>query len=457
MAAGSGGAGAGGQGDGGTPLPARLEATLARLVPGYPAAALCVALSGGVDSSALLHAAAALAATQPALRLRAIHVHHGLQRDADGWVDDCEALCARLGVPLTVERLALDPPRGSSREAEARDARYAALARRLAPRECLLTAHHQDDQLETVLLQLLRGAGVAGLAAMPASTGLGPGLHLRPLLDVPRADIVAYARAAGLRWVEDPMNADQRYDRAWLRHQVLPALRARWPAAGTTVGRSARHLAEARALLGDLALADGATLIDAAGRLEAAGLLTLPRARQRNLLRGWLASEGLGMPSSARLAAILDDVAPARPDARPVVTWEAGEVRRYRGRLYAMRPLGKAPDGRWALVPGQTLTVEGMGTVTLVATTGEGIDAARFPGPFEVRFRQGGERLRPVGQPLERPLKRWLQEAGVEPWLRARLPLVYAGEQLLAVGERWVAAGVEARPGTPGWRLACGS
>ena len=284
---------------------------------------------------ALLHAARELAAHHPGIMLRAIHVDHGLQAAASQWAERCREHCRRLAVPLEVVELKLEVAKGESVEAEARRERYAALAARLQPGECLLTAHHADDQLETVLLQLFRGAGVAGLAAMPDRAPLGAGLHLRPLLETGRDRLVAYTTALGLEWIEDPMNTEDRYDRAYLRQQVLPALRARWPSVAQTVGRSARHLGEAKRLLEALAQADGASLVDEQGRLEIAGLTALPRERQVNVLRWWIAEQGMGTPSTARLESILRDVVPARPDAHPVVTWPTGEVRRRKGRLVA--------------------------------------------------------------------------------------------------------------------------
>jgi tRNA(Ile)-lysidine synthase len=426
-----------------------VERELARLVPGWPEARLCVALSGGVDSAALLHACHRIRATQPGVRLRAIHVSHGLQPAAAEWPALCAALCRTLGVPLETIALQLAPPPGASIEAAARDARYAALQSRLAPGEALLTAHHQDDQLETVLLQLFRGAGVAGLAAMPALTSLGDGLLVRPLLGVTRAQINAYADAAGLERIDDPTNLSQRFDRGLLRREVTPVLRARWPSVARTVARSARHAAAAQGLLDDLAAIDAADATEDR-RLRVTTLELLPRVRQANLLRWWLRTNGLGLPSEARLGAILDDLLPARAGAQPVVTWPTGEVRRHRGWLHAMQPLGRVEHKTWALLPGQTLVAEGIGAVALVPDTGSGISAARFAGPFELRTRRGGERLLAAGQRAEKSVTRLLREAGTEPWLRDRVPLVYSQNSLLAVGDRWIAAAAAAAAGEAG-------
>jgi len=272
------------------------------------------------------------------LRLRALHVDHGLQSTSGEWAAACREWCERLAVPCEVLELRLAVKKGESVEAEARRERYQALAVALEPGEYLLTAHHADDQLETVLLQLFRGAGVAGLAAMPEGAPLGPGHHLRPLLQVPRAELVAYAEALGLAWIEDPMNREPRFDRSYLRHEVLPAILARWPATARTVGRSSRHFAEAQKLLEALAEIDAARFLDDEGALAVAGLLQLPHARRVNVLRWWIVRQGLGLPSRARLESIIKDVLPARPDAHPVVRWPTGEVGRRKGRLHARRP-----------------------------------------------------------------------------------------------------------------------
>jgi len=418
-----------------------LAASLAGLIPTYPDARLCVALSGGVDSVALLHAVRALVSGEPRLTLRALHVDHGLQEQSKDWTAHCRMQCDGLGVSLRVLDLELDVPKGASVEAEARRARYAALAAALEPGECLLTGHHADDQLETVLLQLFRGAGVAGLAAMPARAPLGAGFHLRPLLQVERSQLETYGAASGLDWVEDPMNRESRYDRSYLRHAVLPAVRERWPALARTVGRSARHMAAAQGLLDVLAEVDGGPLVDVDGRLELASLVALSRDRQVNVLRWWIVRQGLGVPSTARLESILRDVVPARDDAQPVVTWPTGEVRRYRGRLYAMQPLGPLPPRGWKreIRPGGTIELPpGLGSLTLKPVTGSGIALARSPGPLLVTFRAADRSARAGGRDGWGDLGNLFRECGVVPWMRERLPLVSCENQLVAIADLWV-------------------
>ena len=294
------------------------------------AAPLCVAFSGGADSTALLAALAAQATLRR--RLRAIHVDHGLQPASRAWARHCREVAARLGVPFVLRRVRVNCGPGQSLEAQARAARYAALAQELAAGELLLTAHHQDDQLETVLLQLLRGAGLAGLAAMPAVMPFAAGLLCRPLLSVRRAELTAFTQRRGLPCIEDPANADERFDRNYLRHKVVPLIEARFAGAATAVARSARHAAEAQQLLEQLAAGDAGHCADGA-RLSAAALRRLTPVRRRNVLRAWIRAAGQLPPDARRLAEIAGPLLAARPDAQPRVEWGEVQVRRHAGQL----------------------------------------------------------------------------------------------------------------------------
>lgn len=410
-----------------------LDTRLARWIPTYPDCSLIVALSGGLDSTVLADLLLRLAGDRPGLQLRAVHVDHGLQPGASGWAEACTEWCARRGLPLEVLRLHLGPvPPGQSVEAYAREHRRAALAGRLAAGEYLLTAHHQDDQSETVLMQLLRGAGVRGLAAMPLRSRLGRGWQLRPLLDVTRAQLRDHAVACGLAGIEDPMNVDLRFDRAFLRHEILPRLDRRWPSAATTLTRSAAHLAEAQGLLDDLAALDARGLVEA-GCLSVAGMKGLEPARQRNLLRWWIHSSGLPLPSTRRLESILRDVVGAGEGRSPWVRWPGGEVRRHGDRLYVQPPLPAPLAGPVVIVPGQQLNLPGL-SVQLAVCQGAGI-ALRSPGEaLELRFGQPGERIALVSGRRPPRVRDLLREQGIPPWLRPRFPLVYRGPDLLAVG-----------------------
>lgn len=450
---------------------AALAAFLRRHAPGAPQACLCVAFSGGVDSIALLLAALELRAarSQPVPRceqrssddaslsdpteimLRAVHVHHGLQADASRWQARCEELCATLEVPLTVLRVDVDVDDPQGIEAAARRARYAAFRRELRVGEWLLTAHQADDQLETVLIQLLRGAGVAGLAAMPAAVPFGPGWLGRPLLGLRRSVLQAVAAAHDLRPAADPMNDDLRFDRAYLRRQVLPALQSRWPAAAVTVSRAAGHCATAQQLLDDLAAIDAREALDGP-RLRLAPLALLDHGRRANVLRWWLARAGIERPTAARLDEILRQMWAAPEQAQPVIRWRGGEVRRYRRMLYAMRDPPPAIEGEQVLYPERPVVpAAGLGMLSLSAATGQGLRAACCAAGLAVRPRRGGEAIRLRRGAPRRPLRLLLQEAHIVPWWRSSLPLLWSGTELVAVADRWISADHAAASGEPGY------
>lgn len=314
--------------------PLALQAALDVLRPDGATGDLCVAFSGGVDSTVLLAALAELKAAGSPGRLRALHVDHQLHPDSARWQVHCAEVAASLGVDYSSEQVTVPESSGKGIEAAARTVRYEALRGHLKAGEILLTAHHADDQLETVLLALMRGSGVRGLSGMPSSAPCSSGWHQRPLLEFTRAELEVWGRERGVRWITDPANSEERYSRSVLRHAVTPVLRERWPQVATVAARSARHLAEAADLLDDLARLDLAA-VGTGDCLQVAALGTLPSPRRRNLLRFWLREQGLPIPSTRKLAGLEHDMLAAREDRHPVVTWQGGEVRRRRGLLYA--------------------------------------------------------------------------------------------------------------------------
>lgn len=410
-----------------------------------------LALSGGLDSMVLLHALVAERGALPG-ELAAVHVHHGLHPDADGWEAACERSCRSLSVPLESRHVMVSPAKGESPEAAARDQRYGVFRELMQPGDALLLAHHADDQAETFLLQALRGAGVRGLAAMPESAEFAGGLLLRPLLSFTRADLEAWARSHGLAWQEDPSNADPDFDRNYLRHEVMPALKRRWPAAAHTLSRAARHSAEADAVVQVLAAEDWQRY-GAGETLPVRALAELSEPRARQLLRHWVHLRGLPLPSSIKLSEILLQ-AQAAEDRNPCVDWEGAELRRYGDQLFALTPL-PAPPAEFQLRMGAFQALgTGLGALGLVPAAGEGIRAALCgPAGLRVTFRSGGESCRPAGRAHGRPLKKWLQEMHVFPWLRDRLPLLYSGEELLAVAGLFACEPYAAKPGEAGLRI----
>jgi tRNA(Ile)-lysidine synthase len=420
---------------------------------------LVVGLSGGADSAALLGAAAALGRNFRALPLRAVHIDHGLQAAAAEFRGSCARLCDHLSVPLTIISIDVDAPAGTSLEAAARDARYRALAAALTPRECLLTAHHREDQAETLLLQALRGAGVKGLAAMPMCRILGSGWHVRPLLEVPQSELLRFGEHLVNLKSTDPMNEDLRFDRSFLRRQIWPMLVERWPGAGVALSRSARHMAEAQVLLDGAAAADLSSLRDGEALLVP-GLRTLSHLRRMNVVRYWLWEANADAPSAARLSEALRQVLDADQDQLPAVVWGNTALRRYRQRLFltaAAPPRLQAPR-HWPVRPDARLDLgPGLGSLAWVEQTG-GMAAERLPESLIVRRREGGETMKPKPTGRTQSVQHLCQSRGVLPWMRDALPLIFAGDALIAVADFWEDARFSAAAYSPGlaveWRGA---
>ena len=399
---------------------------------------LLVAFSGGLDSRVLLQLAAAVH-THTDFRLRAMHVHHGLSANADAWADFCRDTCATLGVPLDIVHVSVDKTSRLGIEAAARAARYRVLLGTGA--DWVLLAHHEDDQAETLLLQMLRGAGAKGLSAMAA---VDPGRRLlRPLLDVSRAELAHYAKTHDLCWVEDESNADTAYDRNYCRHEILPVMARRFPAARATLARSARHLAEAAQLLDALAVMDATGAVEA-GRLSISALAALDAPRARNLLRWWLSASEQAAPSTAALQEMLRQLVEARTDASVQLVLGDMRVCRYRGFAYLEPNTVSLPlamtwqrEAELSLPDGSRLVFE--------RQCGGGLAVVRLDvDKLQIRNRQGGERFQPDCRRPSRTLKHLLQEAAMPPWLRARLPLLYCGDKLAAVPAIGIACELQA-------------
>ncbi|MDO8861255.1 tRNA lysidine(34) synthetase TilS [Haliea sp. E1-2-M8] len=413
-----------------------------------------LAFSGGLDSTVLLHLLHDYRQTHPgAPPLTAVHVNHNLQPAAADWERHCERVCAALGVPLLLRKVAVDAD-GRGTEAAARDARYRALADTLEAADVMFFAHHQDDQVETLLLRWLRGAGLRGLQGMPALRPLGAGLLSRPLLPWPRAALEACARRHRLQWVDDPSNTDTGFDRNYLRHEVLPLLARRWPEYRGSVVRSARQLGSAAAVLEQLLPTPPpcATLLGDPG-IPVSSLLRDPADAGWLVLQEWLAGQGLPAPPRAPVGEFLRQLRSG--GGSPELAWSGQRLRRFGDGVYLL-PIEEA--ALWAdagaLAPGAPLELPGADRLELVpAGTGPGI--ALGPGEFlAVRNRSGGERCQPQGKARSQRLKKLLQEGGVPPWWRDRLPLLYLGDELVAVADLWLCASPRtlAKGGAAAWR-----
>jgi tRNA(Ile)-lysidine synthase len=399
-----------------------------------------------MDSTVLLHGLCELhrAAARP-FKLRAIHVNHQLQPAAASFARHCRKLAKSWAVPLTVLTPVVPRVAGASIEELARDARYAALSKTLMPGEYLLSAQHADDQMETVLLALLRGAGPKGLAAMPAVSRLGAGKLLRPLLAWQRDALVHYARQHGLQWIDDPSNGDPSFDRNYLRAEVMPALKRRWPSAAQTLGRSARHAAVAAASLQRHAAMDLAAAADGAD-LDIAVLHRYSAARLREVLRHWLVSEGWRAPDERRLHQI-EMLMAAREDALPELVLPEGKVRRATGRLVLCPNLPhnkfslQAESSRlqrWQWRKGPVNLAQGR-QLQICADQHGDLDLARMPKEISIAA------CAALSGPLGRSLRKTLQELGVPWWERAQLPVLLSGKSAsqpgvaLALADYWLA------------------
>jgi tRNA(Ile)-lysidine synthase len=415
---------------------------------------LVVALSGGADSAALLSRLAAPGGGFRGLPLRAVHIDHGLQAAASEFREACKNLCEHLGIPLSLIRVEVQSEAGLSIEAAARDARYAALAAQLQPLECLLTAHHRQDQAETLLLQALRGAGVKGLSAMPVCRALGLGWHVRPVLDVPHRELLQWGGLEDSK-VIDPMNEDLRFDRTYLRKAIWPLIETRWPGAEIALSRSAGHMAEAQELLDRVAADDVARLRDG-DALSVPGLRALPQSQRMNAIRAWLGEAGVEAPSTARLREALRQVFDADADHQPAIVWGNKALRRYRQRLFLTeadcpRFAGASP---WTAVLGSGIALgANLGALTWCAQIG-GIAADALPAVVIVRGREGGETLKPARSAKTQTVQHLCQSQGVLPWMRDALPMVFAGDELIAVADLWLEARWCAAPDAPGLKIA---
>lgn len=399
-----------------------------QLKPWQQAPAWCVAFSGGLDSTVLLHILATQIPSSSRPPLRAIYIHHGLQQAAEDWPVHCQSVCEQLGVALSVIKIKV--AQHASVELAARNARYAAFAEQLQPEELLLMAQHQDDQAETLLFRLLRGSGVTGLQAIPRQRALGQAHLLRPLLGIARQELEDYAQQHQLSWVEDPSNVQEYFDRNFLRRQIIPLLKQRWPATLSVLQRTTEHMREAQQLLDDLAQLDlqQAQLAAPISWLPLAGLqldklAELSDRRQKNLLRYWLADKTPAVETQHWAGWY--DLRDAKADAQPVWRLQQGALVRYQQQLYWL------PES-W-LVPVKTLQLEITEPGRYVLPDNGVLEVqGELPGLLHIRYRHGGEQMQ-LPTRGRRDLKRLLQEQNIPQFLRQRIPLVYMQQQLIAV------------------------
>lgn len=412
-----------------------------------PVASWYVGLSGGLDSTVLLHA---LCALQLPVAIRALHINHQISPNANAWQAQCATFCTSINIPFVAEKVTVKNS-GRGIEDAARTARYAMFEKYLSANDVLLTAHHADDQAETLLLRLMRGTGPRGLAAMAHTRALGDGVLHRPLLHFSRAELEAYAQHHQLTWVDDESNSDTHYDRNFLRAQIMPVLQARWPQFKQKWQQTTELCADNEMLLAEIAVQD---LVVVQLRDERLGssislteFLSLSTVRQQNLLRHWLRARGFTLPEQQHWQQLYQQLDNARADSEMDVSWGNVSLRSYQQRLYvlpleffAQQPLSQTTT--FSLHKGSEKILLPWGYLQLDLV---GVDAGlhrikNLPTELRVAYRHGGERCKPAGRHHSQTLKRLLQEYALEPWLRDKIPLVYASDELVAVGDLWVCA-----------------
>jgi tRNA(Ile)-lysidine synthase len=423
-----------------------LEQCLRRQLSVESGSSVYLAFSGGLDSHVLLHALSAIAESYP-FSLQAIHVNHALQPESDDWANHCQNVCDDLGVSLVIKSVSVSLKQGESLEAAARDARYAALAEVLPAHGLCMTAQHGNDQSETLLLQLLRGAGVHGLASMPLVRPLAHGKLLRPLLGYSRNELHAYAVKHELNWLDDPSNQDSRFDRNFLRNEILPALRQRWPGMDKSLSRSARHAAAAALMLDETGSADllhcqasgNHSFPPAIAHLRTDLLSELSPEHQVNALRCWVRINGLNVPGDERLHSFIKllDESPEKGS----VAWQDGVFRLYDNMLWlcSSQEVGRLEKEILDWDINKSLQIPYLGqNLCAIEVAGEGIAKSAINNSHvNVRFRQGGEVCRMPGDHGNKPLKTLLQDLSVPPWQRTGLPLIYLQDELIAVSSLW--------------------
>lgn len=395
-----------------------------------------IAYSGGVDSHVLLHACAQLQKTLNQFTFQAVYIDHGLHEDSSRWSLHCEKVAIELGIDFTSQQVDARNNKGEGPEQAARRARYAALSNLVDESTVLLTAQHRDDQAETLMLQLLRGAGVNGLASMPTLARFDAGFISRPFLEFSKADILDYANAKNLSWVEDSSNLNESYDRNFLRQQVIPLIRKRWPAFSKTTSRTASHCAEAASLLSDV----GASLVveTGNGELDIKPILDRKEEIQRLVIRQWLSTRGVRFPSEKVLSQILMMLS-ARTDKNPLVEWSGQQVRLFDERLFftqqraetAFEPINWRSD--------KVTLPKPLGDICLKPAVGEGIAKKLWESSeVSIRWRQGGETIKLAARLGNKKLKKLLNEEKILPWVRDSIPLIYLNNELAAVADLWL-------------------
>lgn len=402
---------------------------------------VCIAYSGGIDSTVLLHAAN-IACQQSGHSLTAIHINHQIHADSQQWAEHCIDQCRPLGIEINTVCVDVHQFSQHGTEGAAREARYQAFENVLGGNDVLFTAHHSDDQIETILLQLFRGAGVHGLAGCAQTRAMGNALLVRPLLEISREQIEHYAEQNQLQWRDDPSNHSLIHDRNYLRHEVMPLLHTRWKGLRETIGRSSQWQSESSQMLDSLAKLDAVDAVDQDNCLSVEKLVTLDNTRLKNVLRWWIRTADCLVPSADVLDSVINDAIHSRSDCEACIRWRNYEIRKYREQLY-LQTVNMEHDEtlsyQWNLQ--KSLAIPSLDlTLTRQQLDQFGVNLNKIE-QLTVRFRRGGEVMRPRGRGCQKELKALFQEQGVKPWERNRIPLLFHDQQLIFVWGYWIGEG----------------
>ena len=395
-----------------------------------------IALSGGVDSMVLLDLLSK--AKRSSDVIKAIHINHNLHESSKEWVDFVKDACKKYKLPLIIE--SINPKQeGFGLEAEAREQRYKKFKEIILDNECLLTAHHLDDQIETTLFRIFRGTGLDGLRSIRKKAKFGKGLLCRPLINIPREAIEQYAKLNDIKWIEDPSNKNIYFDRNYLRNNIVPSIKKRWPNAQKTITRLSSLAENNQKLLHELAKED-------IGEIEKFNVLDLgilsnkSALRINNIFRFMILKNKMGIPSLKVLENGIETLINAKSDS-PIITWDGFSIRRYKNTLYFFNPDLKQDEIRplkmkWFI--DETINLGGnRGSIQARFIKGQGIALNKCPKSLEIKYRKGGEQIKPSGHKITKSLKNLFQENNVLPWVRDQIPLFYLDEELISVGDLW--------------------
>ena len=396
----------------------------------------CIAFSGGMDSTVLLHVMKNIIDEKS--QIRAIHINHNIVDNSKVWTKTCKSICKNFGIDIEIISLEVTH-NGYGLEAAARDERYKKLKEKLYENEYLLTAHHEEDQMETVFLRMARGTGLDGLQGINEKYSFGEGIIFRPMLEVSKTSVMDYAKEHQLKWVEDSSNQDTHFDRNFLRKKIIPQFRERWPSIASSVSRLSQLSAQNIKILNQIAEEDIGPIANM-NELPLAKLLDKSFERANNMLRYIILANGMSIPSMKTLQDGLKEMLDPETD-KSVIAWKDYCIRKYKNHLYFLSNSDLEPNKVDVRIPweiGKTVNLgENIGTIEATFIHGDGLSIEKCKNKLTISYRQGGELIKPIGHRINKSLKNLFQENQILPWMRDKIPLIYYQDELVSVADLW--------------------